>query len=80
MIFPPAADGGDGSTEEPRKPNMAWLNLLVQCLNNLAASHLQNGEALRARDACIKALEYSPENVTTLLRAGRCVVTSINLR
>lgn len=48
-----------------------WLQLMVSSLNNLAAAHLNSGQPLRAREACIKALEVAPDNITTLLRAGR---------
>lgn len=74
MLFPAEASAENDMVEqEERKINPFWLDLLVQSLNNLAASHLQNSEPLRAREACIKALEVNPDNVTTLLRAGRYI-------
>ena len=57
---------------EPVQLDPRWVQLMVSSLDNLAACHLQTAQPLRAREACIKALEVSPENVTTLLRAGRC--------
>lgn len=80
MIFPPQPDaaaivesGGRVLQEAPkeRKVNRRWLDLYVASINNLAATHLQNGDPLKAREACIKGLEVAPDNVTTLLRAGR---------
>jgi tetratricopeptide (TPR) repeat protein len=80
MIFPPQPDAaaivqsrGQVLQEAPkeRKVSRRWLDLYVASINNLAATHLQSGDALKAREACIKGLEVAPFNVTTLLRAGR---------
>ncbi len=78
MLFPAEVTPENDSQEQPTEKiiNPFWLDLFVQSLNNLAASHLQNEEPLRAREACIKALEVNPENVTTLLRAGRYINTN----
>lgn len=55
----------------PARFEKKWVDMFVSSLNNLAATHLQTGQSLRAREACIKALEIEPDNITTLLRAGR---------
>lgn len=63
--------GHTQETDEPVHLDPRWVELLVSSLNNLAASHLQTDQPLRAREACIRALEVLPNNITTLLRAGR---------
>ena len=45
--------------------------LLVVCLSNLAQCHLRCNDAFKAREACIRALEYNPTHTKTLYRAAR---------
>ena len=65
------ADSDQSSTREAPPLDQRWVDVFVASLNNLAAAHLQTKQPLRAREACIKALEVMPRNITTLLRAGR---------
>lgn len=47
------------------------FNLYLDCLNNLAACHLNMNDPFKAREACIRVLEMDPHNQRGLLRAAK---------
>ena len=50
-------------TESSESASLAeLLRTRVDCLNNLAAVHLNVGEFLKAREACVRVLENDPQN------------------
>ena len=59
-----------GSSEE-------LLRTRVDCLNNLAAVHLNMGEYLKAREACVRVLENDAQNTKAWLFATCSTLTML---
>lgn len=55
------------------KAGKQLLSLYLDCLNNLAACHLNLNDPFKARETCIRVLEMDPNNHRGLLRAGKLV-------
>jgi hypothetical protein len=52
------------------------VNLYVSCLNNLAACKLSQKDYYKAKELCVKVLEFSPYNGKALLRAARAALAT----
>lgn len=72
-----SAERGSGRSSET---TLAVVEeLLVVCLSNLAQCHLRCNDAFKAREACIRALEYNPTHTKTLYRAATYVYSVIDM-
>jgi hypothetical protein len=52
------------------------VNIYVSCLNNLAACKLSQKDYYKAKELCVKVLEFSPYNGKALLRAARAALAT----
>lgn len=50
------------------------VDTYIACLNNLAACHINKNEFLKAKDMCVRVLEFDPRNVKALLRAAKATL------
>eukprot|EP01034_Spumella_vulgaris_P030809 gene30809-38079_t len=58
--------------------DLTVVAVYVACLNNLAACHISMGEFLKAKDMCIKVLEFDSSNEKALLRAAKATLALHN--
>lgn len=68
---------GNASRAPINEKDAPMVEAYLSCLNNLAACHLSQGEHLKAKDMCVKVLEWNPNNTKALLRAAKaCLALS----
>ena len=58
-------------TESLESASPDLLRTRLDCLNNLAAVHLNMNECLKAKEACIRVLEIDPRNTKVSARAAQ---------
>lgn len=62
-----------GELDEPSQEQQA-RQLLLDCLNNISASHLRHGEYKLAKEAAVDVLQHDPDNYKALLRAAKAAL------
>jgi tetratricopeptide (TPR) repeat protein len=64
-------DNDDSDNDAVRKQAM---EIMLDCLNNIAACHLRAKEFHQAKEAAVKVLSFDPDNLKGLVRAAKAAL------
>jgi tetratricopeptide (TPR) repeat protein len=74
-LFQTLQDDGDGENDNDNDAvRKHAMEIMLDCLNNIAACHLRAKEFHQAKEAAVKVLSFDPDNLKGLVRAAKAAL------